>query len=196
MHWHIRPQSHDEQGISKRPKYIIEDTGKIPSLTAFYKLFLTDIKVKILTTFWCFLMDFWMCPVSPSPPLRLTSSVFSKWKVARWCIWASFNDIESVALRFSIFKCFCSFKLSFLGCFPVFFWPELPKNLFCLKFWPVMTYNMMHQICYSFYWSIKKWSKLGQKLSFWLILRGFLFMLSYTQWYELHFKILPIERPY
>ena len=29
-------------------KYIIEDRGKIPSLIAFYKLFLSDIKVKIL----------------------------------------------------------------------------------------------------------------------------------------------------
>ena len=35
-----------------------------------------------------------------------------------------------------------------------------------------MTCKMMHQIGYGFYWSIKKWSKLGPK-SFWLILRVF-----------------------
>ena len=29
-----------------------------------------------------------------------------------------------------------------------------------------MTCKMMHQICYGFYWSIKKWSKLGQKTKF------------------------------
>ena len=33
-----------------------------------------------------------------------------------------------------------------------------------------------------FYWSIKKWSKLGQKADFLLILRVFLFMPSYTLW--------------
>ena len=45
-----------------------------------------------------------------------------------------------------------------------------------------MTCKMMHQICYGFYWSIKKWSKLGQKADFLLILRVFLFMPSYTPW--------------
>ena len=42
-----------------------------------------------------------------------------------------------------------------------------------------MTCKTMHQICYSFYWSIKKWSKLGY---FWLNLRVFLFTPSYTLW--------------
>ena len=45
-----------------------------------------------------------------------------------------------------------------------------------------MTSKMMHQICYGFYWSIKKWSKLGQKVDFLFILRVFLFMPSYTLW--------------
>ena len=37
---------------------------------------------------------------------------------------------------------------------------------FCVKFLPVMTCKMMHQICYGFYWSSKKWSKLGHKTDF------------------------------
>ena len=32
--------------------------------------------------------------------------------------------------------------------------------------WPVTTCKMMHQICYGFYWSIKKWLKWGQKSYF------------------------------
>ena len=45
-----------------------------------------------------------------------------------------------------------------------------------------MTCKMMHQICLGCYWSIEKWSKLGYKLTFWLILRVFLFTSSYTLW--------------
>ena len=47
-----------------------------------------------------------------------------------------------------------------------------------------MTCKMMHQICYGFYWSIKKWSKLGQKTEF---LTHFEFFSSYP--YELHPKV-------
>ena len=39
-------------------KYIIEEWGKIHNLIAFYKLFLSDIKVKILIKSWHFLMIF------------------------------------------------------------------------------------------------------------------------------------------
>ena len=39
-------------------KYIIEDRRKIPSLIAFYKLFLSDIKVMILINSWHFLTVF------------------------------------------------------------------------------------------------------------------------------------------
>ena len=42
--------------------------------------------------------------------------------------------------------------------------------------------KMIHQIYYGFYWSIKKWLKLGQKADFLLILSVFLFMPSYTLW--------------
>ena len=45
-----------------------------------------------------------------------------------------------------------------------------------------MTCKMMHQICYGFYGSIKKWSKLGQKAVFLRNLSVFLFMPSYTLW--------------
>ena len=56
-------------------KYIIKARGKKLSLIAFYKLFLSDIKVKI--------------------------SVFSKRKVLRWYTqWASFIDIGYVVLQF------------------------------------------------------------------------------------------------
>ena len=50
----------------------------------------------------------------------------------------------------------------------------------------------MYQIGYSFYWSIKRWSKLGPKY-FWLILRVFLFMPSCTLW-VISPKVLPNER--
>ena len=52
---------------------ILLKTAKIHSLTAFYKLFLNDIKVKILINSWHFLMVF-----SDVPSLRLVPSVFSK----------------------------------------------------------------------------------------------------------------------
>ena len=42
-------------------KYIIEDRGKIPSLIAFYKLFLSDIKVKTLINSWHIFMLFFGC---------------------------------------------------------------------------------------------------------------------------------------
>ena len=36
----------------------------------------------------------------------------------------------------------------------------------CLKFWSVIQYKLMHQICYCFYCIIKKWSKISQKIGF------------------------------
>ena len=39
-----------------------------------------------------------------------------------------------------------------------------PQNV-----WPVMTCKMMHQICYGFYWSIKKWLKWGHFERFFLV---------------------------
>ena len=122
-------------------------TGKIRSVIAFYKLFLSHIKVKILINSWHFLMVF-----SDVLSLWLTPSVFNKWKALRWFKFSNvFVPLETVTL----------------SCFWVVFWPELPKICqFFLNFWPVMTCKMMQQICYSFYCSIKKWSKLGQKADF------------------------------
>ena len=83
-----------------------------------------------------------------------------------------------------LFKCFCirrncHFRL-LLG---IFFGQNSPKCCqFCLKFWPVMTCKMMHQILYGSFWSIKKWLKLGQKAVFWLFWEFFLFMSSHTLW--------------
>ena len=54
---------------------------------------------------------------------------------------------------------------------------KLILRFYSAVFWLVMTCKMMHQIDYGFYWSIKKWSKLGPR-SFWLIL----FMPSCTLW--------------
>ena len=59
---------------------------------------------------------------------------------------------------------------------------------FCLQFWPLMICRMMHQICHCFYWSIKNWSKLGQKIFFWLVL--WIFCLRPLTPYELHSKNL------
>ena len=54
----------------------------------------------------------------------------------------------------------------------------------CLKFWPVMECNIMHQVCGAFYFFffLKKHLKLSQKTIFWLILIGFWFTSSYALW--------------
>ena len=92
----------------------------------------------------------------------------------------SFSDI--------LYLWFSSFKFSNV------FLPAETVILGCswVAFWPVMTCKMMYQIGYSFYWSIKRWSKLGPKY-FWLILRVFLFMPSCTLW-VISPKVLPNER--
>ena len=78
---------------------VLSKTGKIPSLIAFYKLFLSDIKVNILINSRHFLMVYLDVPLPPF--VRFTSSVFNKWKVLRWYIyWASFIDMRSVFLQF------------------------------------------------------------------------------------------------
>ena len=52
----------------------------------------------------------------------------------------------------------------------------------------------MHQKCYGFYWSIKKRSKLDQKLFLGHLESFFVYDLLHP--IELHPKILPNERPY
>ena len=74
------------------------------------------------------------------------------------------------------------------------FLARTPQNVVSF-IWPVKTCKMMHQICYGFYSSIKKWLKLCQKnwffSSFW---KFFLCMLYYTLWvmsqYFSNWKIL------
>ena len=66
--------------------------GKSPSYIAFYKLFLSEIKMKVLINSWYFLMsvfEYTLCP-----PLSDTLS-FSKWKVLRsYTYRESFSDIS------------------------------------------------------------------------------------------------------
>ena len=77
-------------------KYIIE-VRKTPSLTSFYKLYLSDIEVKILINSRQFLMFFWMCPMLSFA--WLTPSVFSKWKMLTlYTYWSSFTNMGSVVL--------------------------------------------------------------------------------------------------
>ena len=46
----------------------------------------------------------------------------------------------------------------------------------------MMTWEMMNQIYYCFYWSIYKWLKLGKKILFFCSFWVFLFTLSYSLW--------------
>ena len=71
---------------------ILSKTKKIPSLRfiAFYKLFLSEIKIKILINSWHILMIFLDVP---SAALLVKPSDFSKWNVLRSCTcWSSFSD--------------------------------------------------------------------------------------------------------
>ena len=128
---------------------------------------------------------FWNSPFlvhpkdAPSAALWLTPSVFSKWKLLRWCTYrASFIDIRSVVLEFWALKYFRTSR--------VVFWLELLKILSILfEIWPVMTCKMMHQMCYGFYWSIKRWLKLAKNLGFFahfqmFVVYALLYPMSYT----------------
>ena len=77
----------------------------------------------------------------------------------------------------SVSNVFIPAETVILSSYGWFFGQNPPECKFWLKFWSVMTYKMMHQICYDFYWSIRKWSKLGQqKLILGVILKVFLLM--------------------
>ena len=86
---------------------ILLKTGKIHSLIAFYKLFLSQIKVKILINSRHLLMVF-----LDVPSFWLTPSLFNKWKVLRW---------------FKFSNIFVPVVTVILSCFWVVFWPELPR---------------------------------------------------------------------
>ena len=99
---------------------IIKDNSKIiPTLIAFLKMFLGNVKVKILLISWHFLVVF--CIRLP-PAHSLTPSLLCKWTVLRWCICGpSFIYMWHKNLEFWYFKSSISsrkyhFRL-LLGCF-------------------------------------------------------------------------------
>ena len=69
-------------------------------------------------------------------------------------------------------------KLSFWAVILWSFDQNSLKYQFCLKFWPMLTCKMVHQICCSFYWSIRKLSELGRKADFSNHFEGFFFAYS------------------
>ena len=84
--WEVKPPFSPTLSIYISAVNICRRQGKIQSLTAFYKLFLSDTKVK-------------MCCLSPF--VWLISSVFIKWKALReYTYWAGFTDVGSVVLQF------------------------------------------------------------------------------------------------
>ena len=118
--WEVKPPSSPAFPIYIVAVIYYRRQGKIPILTAFYKLFLSDIKVNILINFWHFYMFFWMYPLLPL--VWLTCSVFSEWKVLRWyTYWASFTDMESADLQFKFSNVFVLGPTVFLRCFWVGF---------------------------------------------------------------------------
>ena len=101
----------------------------------------------------------------------------------RWYTYlASFVAMGMQFSSFKISNVFLPAETIILSCFWVVFLARTPQNVVSF-IWPVMTWKVMHQICYGFYSSIKKWLKLGQKKwffsSFW---KFFLCMLYYTLW--------------
>ena len=101
--WEVKPLL-----FSYNPKILgvnmLLNTGKILSLIAFYKLFLSDIKIKVLINSWHFFNGFFYVSSATS---RLTPSVFSKWKVLRWdTYWENFSDISDLYSRVLKFQMF------------------------------------------------------------------------------------------
>ena len=139
-------------------KYIIEDRENP-------KLFLSHTKVKILINSWHFLMLFLDVPCPPfdwHPQFSINETCYGGTQSKQVL---AILDLQFLRFKFS--NVFVPVETVILGCFWIVFWPNLPKICqFCLNCWPVMTCKMMHHICYSFYCSIKKWSKLSQKADF------------------------------
>ena len=98
-------------------KYIIEESGEIHSLKAFYKLFLSDIKVKILITFQMFLyqqkLSFyaasgWFFGQNSQNVVNFVWNL-DQWWHARWCIrYASiFIEVSRNGQNWLIFLVIC-----------------------------------------------------------------------------------------
>ena len=119
---------------------------------------------------WHFFVNFLDVPTAVlrvTPQFSLKMKDFNIAQILGKFLWY----IVSVVHKFSNFKCFLPAETVILGSS----WVTL---------WLLMTWEMMHQIAYGFYWSIKKWPKLVQK-SFWLILVCFFVyalphLMSYT----------------
>ena len=91
------------------------------------------------------------------------------------------SDLQFLSFEFS--NVFVPAETVILGCSLVVFWPELPKMSILFENLTSDDVQKMHQIWCSFYWSINKLSKLGQKTDFLAQFdRVFLLMASYTLW--------------
>ena len=91
------------------------------------------------------------------------------------------SDLQFLSFEFS--NVFVPAETVILGCSLVVFWPELPKMSILFENLTSDDVQKMHQIWCSFYWSISKLSKLGQKTDFLAQFdRVFLLMASYTLW--------------
>ena len=61
--WGAQPPAPLFCGLYSMQKLIgMDDCKKVPTFTAFYELFLSDVNVKILLNSWHLLVVFWMCP--------------------------------------------------------------------------------------------------------------------------------------
>ena len=137
---------------------------KIPVPLAFSKLVL-KVKVKFLLISWHFLVAFSLRP--PNPPIHWNSHFCHIKYIQLVHIWAKFHlclTCISPVLKFQMF----SVEGTILGCFWAFFFGRNPLKCgqICLKFWPVMQCNIMHQEYDGFYFILKKRLKLSQKKFF------------------------------
>ena len=96
-------------------------SAKFTAFITFYKLILSDIKVKILINPKHFLMAF-----LDVPSLWLTPSVFSKWRGGTYR-----EHVLAISdkpfLSFKLSNVFVPAKTAILSCSLVVFWPELPE---------------------------------------------------------------------
>ena len=123
------------------------------------------ISLAFSTIFRCFLVALPTCPF-------IDILIFVILKVFSWYIlvhiWAKFHIFlicSSPVLKFQMFSYQqrYNFRLLLSG---VFLCNPLKCGQICLKFWPVMQCNIMHQAYDGFYFTLKKHLKLSQKNDF------------------------------
>ena len=138
---------------------------KVPITLAFSKLVL-NVKVKFLLISWHFLVVFWLR--HPHPPIHWNPRFCYIKGIQLVHIWAKFHlclICSSPILKFQIFSCSRRYNFRLLLC--GFFGPNpLKYSQICLKFWPEMQCNIMHQACDGFYFILKKHLKLSQEIDF------------------------------